>query len=56
MSISTALLPFPKMFNQGYYFMFQFFVCLFVVFVALVGVGIWAIVAKGSVSNDCIHS
>ncbi|KAK2177458.1 hypothetical protein NP493_597g02028 [Ridgeia piscesae] len=25
-----------------------FFVCLFVVFVALVGVGIWAIVAKGS--------
>ena len=36
--------------------MFQFFICLFVVFVTLVGIGIWAIVAKGSVSKVFLNS
>ncbi|KAI0212052.1 CD9 antigen [Lamellibrachia satsuma] len=29
-----------------------FFVCLFIVFVALIGIGIWAIVAKGSLKEQ----
>ena len=32
------------------YFSFQFFVCLFVIFAILLGVGIWAVVAKEDVS------